>query len=306
MLSLVQKIFQLLKSPGGPLQPLDPGCEDRSGVFQHSAGASWDIFGERVRDSRLCAISSSSLVSISRSASSDRVDRGGRQRSATVSRSFSLSPPALRRCVWVLPSTTGETDDGRSSPAFEYLDDNLQDLTSPAVLQGTDTSPNLLEAHHSHPHSECSGVEDTTKDSSRGNLDDQIDVSSPLRFHEDHSKDPNSKTLQNTQADSTSNSINHSRGSTSNDKAEVLPTEEVPEVSLRSQRLEVCEDIIEKREVLQVENISKPSQAHEVLRMPFPTTKSVTVGFKLQREQTTESEVSVEGDANIAAVTKII
>lgn len=116
--SLFQKILQLLKAPGGPLQPPDAACEHRSGVFQYSPGASWD-FGESplisLRRSRLTAF----LEPRQRCSSESRLPQ---DRPSSVSPARSLpGSPALRRCVWALtPDNPGH---GRTTPPprLEYL-----------------------------------------------------------------------------------------------------------------------------------------------------------------------------------------
>ncbi|MPC29504.1 hypothetical protein E2C01_022744 [Portunus trituberculatus] len=122
-LSLFQKILQLLKAPGGPLEPPDATCKDRSGVFQFSQGASWD-FGESPLISRRRSRRPSFSRPPTRSSSESRPlqESSSSPRSA---RSLPGSPP-LRRCVWA--DTPDSCRDGRQSPPahFEYLDEPQQ------------------------------------------------------------------------------------------------------------------------------------------------------------------------------------
>lgn len=117
-LSLFQKILQLLKAPGGPLQPPDAACKDRSGVFQYSPGASWD-FGESplisLRRSRLTAF----LEPPRRCSSESRL---AQDYPDSVCPALSLpGSPALRRCVWALPPENPVPGRASPPPRLEYL-----------------------------------------------------------------------------------------------------------------------------------------------------------------------------------------
>ncbi|KAK4303372.1 hypothetical protein Pmani_024600 [Petrolisthes manimaculis] len=140
-MSLLQNILQLLKTPGGPLQPLDPGREDRSGVYQHSAGASWEFGDSPIISRRRNRVPGASFsLQSSRSSSSDRT----RTSSPGVVRSSAPrsvpGSPELRRCVWANPSQTNQQDalhPGRLSPP-------------PLLVPCDDDSDPLPSTHTSH------------------------------------------------------------------------------------------------------------------------------------------------------------
>ncbi|KAG7158637.1 hypothetical protein Hamer_G011295, partial [Homarus americanus] len=139
VLTLIQKILHILKSPGGPLQPPDPGCEDRSGVFELTPGASW-AFWENLTSRGRSRQPTRSAPPPPRSSSTGRVCRGPPE-SVRASRSFSNSP-VFRRCVWASPSLPEAQQEAsslspcgrRGSPPFlvYYLDDN-PDSSPPEV-----------------------------------------------------------------------------------------------------------------------------------------------------------------------------
>lgn len=121
VLTLTQKILQTLRSRGGPLQPSDPGSENRSGVYQlPPPGASWDFWDDLL--SRERSRHAAREVSDLRSASAG-VSRS-QSPSARATRSTS-SDPVCRQCEWAphtLPEAeaTTSSDGQSSSPFFVY------------------------------------------------------------------------------------------------------------------------------------------------------------------------------------------
>ncbi|KAK7085045.1 hypothetical protein SK128_026829 [Halocaridina rubra] len=119
------RILQILKTPGGPLAPPDPGHDEQSGVYQYSPGANWDAFGERL-ELRYPRV----RPPLTRSSSADSKNALGQHSSYRVSRSISCSPILGRglRSTFRVSLDDIANQERRPSTSSQSSFDHLEDL----------------------------------------------------------------------------------------------------------------------------------------------------------------------------------